>query len=114
MNICYIHRYAIKFEINRKLSKEELTYLKQSVFQLYSETSGIIKDSINIISNYTINNFNEPEFIGEKIIPLETYQKNIQKSELIFIWNELTKKFGNCIRYYPIEQGFLTKKSSLI
>ena len=113
MNLTYTHRYAIKFKINRKLSNKEIEFLKLPIFELYSETSGIIKDSINVIcDNVKINDSNETQFIGEKIIPLETYQNNIQKRELIFIWNELTQIFGEHIRYYPIEQGFIIKTFS--
>ena len=113
MEYIYFHQYAIKFKINKELNKKEKQFLNSPLYQLHTENSGIITSSINILSdnNIRISELHNP-FIGERIIPLEEFQKRVQKSELIYIWNSLTQFFKEHIKYYAIEQGFIKEEIS--
>ena len=76
-----------------------------------SEDCGIITASINKQPDdmMFITEMDNP-FIGERQIPLARFQEKTQKSELIFVWNELIQKFGNSIRFYAIEHGSIKKR----
>jgi len=111
METLYQHHYAIKFEIYKKLSKNEIKYLKNTLFQMLSDDIGIITASINKLpDDMMFISEMDNIFIGERIIPLSLYQQRVQKSELIFIWNELIQKFGNSIKFFAIEHGSIKKK----
>ena len=122
MEYIYFHQYAIKFKINKELSKKDKQFLKSPLYQLQTENSGIITSSINILSdsNTLISELHNP-FIGERIIPLEEFQKRVQKSELIYIWNSLTQYFKDHIIRYSfdftvnyINYGFVGEKVNIL
>jgi len=107
----YFHYYAIKFEINKELNKKEQIFLKNPLYQMDNKNSGILVCSINNLSdNMMYIPENEEIYVGERRIPLELFQKRVQKSELIYVWNELLQFFYSHIKFYAIERAYVTKK----
>lgn len=101
----YYHRYYVKFHILDEMTKDEKDYLtkliKNKDITPYINNYSIITSSIQIIDSSSEN-----DFLGELEIPLKKFQEHMQRSELIYIWNDLIKKFNSRIKFTTWEQWY--------